>query len=148
MERYIESVDEDEWSLAFVDSIDDYYREMTDREKAKEPAAFDSNPKSPFIGKTPEECHQLLMKLKADTDSEIFTDYFAIMDERSAEDDTVLLACAARNPGGEHEVLAVETVRATFEASSIALTLYSTGHSSVGEDAERAADEEDNIYRG
>ena len=148
MARWIESVDEDDYELAFVDSINDYYRETTAREKAEEPIAFDTDPNSPFIEKTPEECHQLLLKLKADTESEIFTEYFAIVDERSLKDDTILLCCVSRDPGGENEVLAVPTVRATFQVASIALTLYHTGHSSVEEDADRAALEDDNVYRG
>lgn len=140
MARYIESIDQDDWELVFVDSIDDCYDEELD--------AFDSDPNSPFIGKTPEECHQLLLKLCADTQSDLMTSPFAIMDERSSQDDTVLLASAKRNLySEEHEVLGVRTVRATFQASATALMLYLTGHSSVDEDAERAALEDDNVYR-
>jgi hypothetical protein len=145
MDRFIEDngVDEDNWTFVFVDSIDDYY------DKASEtPIEDGSDPNSPFIGKTPQECHQLLLKLREDTESEIMTNFFAIMDERSIQDDTVLLVCAQRDLGGEHEVLAMPTIRATFQASGTALILYETGHSSVEEDAERAAREEDNVYRG
>jgi hypothetical protein len=145
MDRFIEDngVDEDNWTFVFVDSIDDYY------DKASEtPIEDGSDPNSPFIGKTPQECHQLLLKLREDTESEIMTNFFAIMDERSIQDDTVLLVCAQRDLGGEHEVLAMSTIRATFQASGTALILYETGHSSVEEDAERAAREEDNVYRG
>ncbi|EMD94359.1 hypothetical protein COCC4DRAFT_163157 [Bipolaris maydis ATCC 48331] len=145
MDRFIEDngVDADNWRLVFVDSIDDYY------DKASEaPMEHGSNPNSPFIGKTPQECHQLLLKLREDTGSKIMTDVFAIMDERSTQDDTVLLVCAERDLDGEHQVLAMPTVRATFQASGSALILYETGHSSVDEDAERAASEEDNVYRG
>jgi hypothetical protein len=145
MDRFIEynGVDEDNWTFVFVDSIDDYY------DKASEtPIEDGSDPNSPFIGKTPQECHQLLLKLREDTESEIMTNFFAIMDERSIQDDTVLLVCAQRDLGGEHEVLAMPTIRATFQASGTALILYETGHSSVEEDAERAAREEDNVYRG
>lgn len=126
-----------------MDSIDDYYDEPS--EVAGEDG---SSPNSPFIGKTPQECHQLLWKLRENTESEIFTDFFAIMDERSTQDNTVLLVCAERDLGGEKEVLAMPTVRATFKAAPTALMLYETGHSSVGEDAERAALEKDNVYRG
>lgn len=76
------------------------------------------------------------------------TDVFAIMDERSTQDNTVLLVCAERDLGGDNEVSALPTVRATFQASATALMLYETGHSSVGEDAECAAREKDNVYRG
>ena len=143
MDRFIEQngVDEDEWNLVFVDSIDNYYDEASET-----PVDNESSPNSPFIGKTPQECHQLLLKLLEDTKSEIMTDYFAIMDERSKEDNTVLLVCAERDL--ENEVLAWPTVRATFQASAVALMLYHSGHSSVGEDVERAQREHDNVYRG
>ena len=131
------------WRIVFVDSVDDYYDEASGV-----PGQDGSDPNSPFIGKTPQECHELLLKLREDTESEIFTDLFAIMDERSTEDNTVLLVCAERDSGGENEVLDLATVRATFKAAPTALMLYETGHSSVGEDAERAAREKDNVYRG
>lgn len=143
MDRFIEQkgVDDDEWNLVFVDSIDDYY------DKASEaPIEDESSPNSPFIGKTPRECHQLLLKLREDTESEIIADYFAIMDERSTQDDTVLLVCAERDL--ENEVLAWSTLRATFQASAVALMLCHSGHSSIGEDVERAQREYDNVYRG
>lgn len=145
MDRFIKKngVDEDNWNLVFVDSVDDYHDEASEA-----PREVESDPNSPFIRKTPQECHHLLLKLREDTESEIMTDYFAIMDERSTQDDTVLLVCAERDLGGENEVLALPTVRATFQASATALMLYETGHSSVGEDAERAAREKDNVYRG
>ncbi|KAJ5665143.1 uncharacterized protein N7477_007591 [Penicillium maclennaniae] len=143
MNRFIEQkgVDEDEWNLVFVNSIEDYY------DKAFEPPIEDdSSPDSPFIGKAPQECHQLLLKLLEDTGSEMMTDYFAIMDDGSTQDDTVLRVCAERDL--ENEVLAWPTVRTTFQASAVALMLYHSGYSSVGEDVERAQREDDNVYRG
>lgn len=106
----------------------------------------DCDPDSPFIGKTPDECYRLLIKLKEDTESEIQIYQFAIMDERSAQDDTVLLVCAQCDENEENETLA--TLRATFEVSVKALGVYMTGHSSVAEDAEHAAQEGDDVYRG
>ncbi|RWQ93635.1 hypothetical protein C8Q69DRAFT_474275 [Paecilomyces variotii] len=142
MDRFIEKndMDEDEWNLVFVDSIDDYYDEASEA-----PVEDGSSPDSPFIGKTPQECHQLLLKLVEDTESEIITEYFAIMDERSTKDDTVLLVCAERND--EEEVVAWPTVRATFEVTAVALKCYLSGHSSIEEDLERAQREHDNVYR-
>ncbi|PLN76084.1 hypothetical protein BDW42DRAFT_179455 [Aspergillus taichungensis] len=57
-----------------------------------------------------------------------------------------LLVCAVRDL--DSEILGWPTVRATFQASAIALMLYHSGHSSVGEDMELAELEPDNIYRG
>lgn len=143
MNRFIEKngVDEDEWNMVFVDCLDNYYDEVSEA-----PWEYDSDPDSPFINKTPEECHQLLVKLREDTESEIITDFFVIMDERSAQDNTVLLASAVRDL--EYEVQGVPTVRATFKTSALALILYCTGHSSVDEDRERAEKERDGVYRG
>jgi hypothetical protein len=70
------------------------------------------------------------------------------MDERSSQDDTVLLVCAETNSDEEDEDQALPTLRATFRASDTALILYHSGHSSVAEDAERAAREKDGVYRG
>ncbi|KAJ9205851.1 hypothetical protein DTO164E3_1104 [Paecilomyces variotii] len=142
MDRFIEKndMDEDEWNLVFVDSIDDYYDEASEA-----PVEDGSSPDSSFIGKTPQECHQLLLKLVEDTESEIITEYFAIMDERSTKDDTVLLVCAERND--EEEVVAWPTVRATFEVTAVALKCYLSGHSSIEKDLERAQREHDNVYR-
>ncbi|KAJ6111422.1 hypothetical protein N7523_007483 [Penicillium sp. IBT 18751x] len=143
MNRFIEenSIEKDQWNLVFVDSIDDYYNEASEV-----PVEDESSPDSPFIGKTPQECHQLLSKLVEDTESEIMTEYFAIMDDRSTKDDTVLLVCAERDD--EEEVVAWPTVRATFEVTAVSLKCYHSGHSSVGEDLERAEREHDNVYRG
>lgn len=142
MDRFVEKngLDKDHWNLVFVDSIDDYYNEASEAPVEKE-----SSPNCPFIGKTPRECYQLLSKLVEDTRSEILTEYFAIMDERSTKDDTVLLVCAERND--EDEVVAWPTVRAIFEVTAVSLKCYHSGHSSVGEDLELAEREHDNVYR-
>lgn len=143
MDRFIEQkgVDEDYWNLVLVDSIDDYYDEATES-----PVEEGGSPDSPFIGKTPQECYELLEKLVEDTESEIVTPYFAIMDERSTQDDTVLLVCAEMDL--DTDVLSFPTVRATFQATADALMLYHSGHSSVAEDVERAEREHDKVYRG
>jgi hypothetical protein len=70
------------------------------------------------------------------------------MDERSTQDDTVLLVCAEMSSDEENEDLPLPTLRATFRASGTAVMLYHSGHSSVAETAERAARERDGVYRG
>jgi hypothetical protein len=145
MDRFIEAndVDDDEWNVVFVDCVDNYYDE-----RSWAPVEDDSDPDSPFIGKTPQECHQLLMKLRKDTESEIDTNMFVIMDERSTKDDTVLLVTVERDDGGENEVLAMPTLRATFQVTNTTLALYAVGFSTVEEDEERAENEEDKVFRG
>lgn len=59
----------------------------------------------------------MLFKLVEDTESEIMNEYFAIMDERSTQDDTVLLVRAERDL--ENEILGWPTVCCTFEASAV-----------------------------
>jgi hypothetical protein len=136
-------VEKEHWNMVFIDSINTYYDKVS-----QTPIEHDSNPQSPYIGKTPEECHTILEKLCADSGSELLTYYFAIMDERSTQDGTVLLVCAETSSDEEDEDLALPTLRATFRASGTALMLYHSGHSSVEEDAERAACERDGVYRG
>lgn len=137
MNRFIEDndVDEDNWNFVFVDSIDEYYDEPS-----LVPVQGPSNPDSPFIGKSPQECHQLLAKLCADTESELLIHQFMIMDERSIQDDTVLLVSVDENSD-------TSSVRATFETSASALVCYLTGHSSPNTDAYHAV-ETDGVYRG
>lgn len=142
MDRLLqESGSEQDRSFVFVDCLDNYYDEASEV-----PTQSECDPESPFIGKTPEECYQLLEKLREDTESEISTYQFAIMDERSERDGTVLLVCYQCDLDGENEILA--TIRASFKASATALKLYLSGHSSVAEDADRAAQQSDKVYRG
>lgn len=137
MNRFIEDndMDDDDWNFVFVDSIDKKYDEPS-----LAPVEGPSDPNSPFIGKTPQECHELLLKLCEDTESELLHWYFMIMDERSMRDDTVLLVRA----GNDSEL---SSVRATFETSASALVCYLTGHSSPNTDVYHAA-ETGGIYRG
>ena len=128
--------EEDTWDFVFVDRIDHCYDQPSTY-----PVEAQSNPNSPFISKTPEECSQLLLKLCEDTDSEIIPHYCMIMDERSLQDDTVLLVSAGIEAP-------VETVRATFGASAQAIVLYLTGHRGIEEDIESAEQEEDGVYHG
>jgi hypothetical protein len=145
MTRFIEQndVEKEYWNMVFIDSSNTYYDKVS-----QAPIEHDSNPQSPYIGKTPEQCHAMLVKLCEDTAFELLTYYFAIMDEQSTQDDTVLLVCAEMSSDEENEDLALPTLRATFRASGTALMLYHSGHSSVEEDVERAERERDGVYRG
>jgi hypothetical protein len=145
MTRFIEQndVEKEYWNMVFIDSSNTYYDKVS-----QAPIEHDSNPQSPYIGKTPEQCHAMLVKLCEDTEFELLTYYFAIMDEQSTQDDTVLLVCAEMSSDEENEDLALPTLRATFRASGTALMLYHSGHSSVEEDVERAERERDGVYRG
>ena len=108
----------------FVDSMNKDYNEYPPEviEKA-------SSSTSPFIGKTPQECHALLKELHTTTKSEFDLDYFAIMDERSMYDDTVLIVDATSEYG---------SVRADFGMAIQAMLVWMVGRSSVEEDNELA----------
>ncbi|KAH0046411.1 hypothetical protein KCU78_g63, partial [Aureobasidium melanogenum] len=123
--------EEDTWDFVFVDSIDHCYNKPS-----AVPVKAPSNSDSPFISKTPHECAQLLLELRKDTDSEIIPHYSMIMDERSLQDDTVLLVTAGIDAP-------VYTVRATFGASAQAIVLYLAGHRGIEEDIESASQEDD-----
>ncbi|CAD0096260.1 unnamed protein product, partial [Aureobasidium vineae] len=128
--------EEETWDFVFVDNINHCY----DQPSAV-PVKTHSNPESPFVSKTPYECSQLLLKLREDTKSNIIPHYFMIMDQRSLQDDTVLLVTAGIDEP-------VYTVRASFGASAQAIVLYPTGHRGIEEDVESAAQEEDEVYHG
>jgi hypothetical protein len=133
-----QEVDKAAWNMMLVDAIDKGFSGI-----ATVPTENDSNPDSPFIGESPEECYQLLVKLRKDTKSEVDIERFVIMDERSTTDDTVLLVNTYLEE--DLKTWGIETLRASIESSGLALVLYETGHSSVGEDADRA---KDGVYRG
>ncbi|KAH0037863.1 hypothetical protein KCU78_g1593, partial [Aureobasidium melanogenum] len=145
MDRFIvdSGYEEDWWECVFVDSISHCYDEISET-----PVESDSDPNSPFIGKTPEECHRLLLKLREDTESEIPTDFFMIMDEKSIQDDTVLLVSVTGEEDEQTGIRDLLTLRATFEVSAKELMLYSIGHWTIEEDAERAVEQGDSVYRG
>ncbi|KAG9593868.1 hypothetical protein KCU77_g6339, partial [Aureobasidium melanogenum] len=138
LNRFIEhnDYDMDNWNFVFVDSLDECYTEPSFA-----PVKGPGNPNSPFIGKTPRECSRMLVKLCDDTGSDIIPLHFIIMDERSIQDDTVLLVTA------EYQDNPLSSVRATFEASASALDLYLTGHSDPEEHA-WYAEATDNVYCG
>jgi len=98
--------EEEDWNFMFVDNISQYYSTPS-----TVPVTAPSDPCSPFISKTPEECARLLLELREDTKSEIIPHHFMMMDERSQRDDMVLLVSA----GIEAPVY---TVRATSDASA------------------------------
>jgi len=88
---------------------------------------------SPFIGKTPEECFQLLRQLCYQTKSDVDYSLFVVMDEESITDDTVLLVQVDNDESPE-----ILVVRATFEVAHAALSLYLIGDTDVAEDQVRA----------
>ncbi|KAK4565369.1 hypothetical protein LTR86_003986 [Recurvomyces mirabilis] len=74
--------------LVFVDSLTKQYAEVSDH-GYNEP----SDSASPFKGKTPEECAALLQQLRRNG-ADINFQHFAVVDERSLQDETLWLVKA------------------------------------------------------
>lgn len=98
---------------------------------------------SPFEGKSPAECHQLLRKLRLGT-SDIDYTSFVIMDERSLADGTVTIVKAPEvSEEGEFQA-----VRASFEIVHWRLLGYMDGEFySIDEDLEAVKSTEDGVLR-
>ncbi|KAH0351988.1 hypothetical protein KCU81_g2116, partial [Aureobasidium melanogenum] len=135
--------EEEWWECVFVDDLTNYYDDIS-----SPPVESASNPHSPFINKRPQKCHNLLLKLREETESEITTEFFMIMDQRSMRDDTVLLVSVTGDRDEETGVREALTLRASFEVSARELMLYSIGHWTIEEDVERVLGQEDDVYRG
>jgi hypothetical protein len=130
--------------FTFVDSLSGIYTEET------EPGTMEdelnklcTSPDSPFKGKTPAECWQLLRQLRLGG-SDIDYTSFVIMDERSLVDDTVLLVNASEY-GRQGKV---RSLRASFEIVHWRLLGYMDGEFlSMDEDLEAVKMTEDGVLR-
>ena len=119
--------------FVFVDSMHKDYNQ-----EPPEPIEQASSSTSPFIGLTPPECYTLLKELHATTKSNFDLNRFGIMDDRSMEDDTVLIV----DPKTEYL-----SVRVEFALAMTAMFCWETGHSTVQEDIDTARETRDNVLR-
>ncbi|OQN97870.1 hypothetical protein B0A48_16181 [Cryoendolithus antarcticus] len=124
-------------NVVFVDSITATYTEESEIDECT-PSASDS----PFKGKSVHECYLLLRRLRQETESDIDPENFAILDEQSLQDDTVLLAQGPYDGGVE-----AVSVRVTMEMVNMELLCYITGDSSVQQGQEASAEAVDGVYR-
>jgi len=130
--------------FVFVDSLTQIYTDETEiGDMEDEQHRTITSPESPFKGKSPAECHQLLRQLRRN-ESDIDYCSFVVMDERSLTDDTVLLV----NAPGEGEEGDVQSVRVAFEIAHWRLSGYSMAMMDVGEDRVAAEGMEDGVLRG
>ena len=136
MDRFINSNDDENFFFVFVDSLSEYYNEVSES-----PVEQPSSTSSPFKGKTTHECYLLLQQLCESTESDIDYECFAIMDTRSIGDGTLLLAEGADESGK------AESVRVPFDHASRVLLNYRAGSASVSEHCEQAAKEADGVLR-
>ena len=131
--------------FVFIDSFSETYTEETEpgtmEDEQNKPV---TSPDSPFKGKSPAECHQLLRQLRIGKSDVDYTS-FVIMDERSLRDDTVLLVNALDEEGQGGEV---RSIRASFEVVHWRLLGYMDGEFySVEEDLEAVDRTEDGVLR-
>ena len=124
--------------LVFVDSVTKTYNDKLEIGMSRP-----SSTTSPFKGKTPQDCYQLLRQLCTETESDIDYTSFVIMDDRSIEDDTVLLVSAPREDW-QGEIL---SVRAAFEVAYHRFLGYDMGYMSIEEDQALAEEAHDGVLR-
>lgn len=93
-----------------------------------------------FRGSSPQECFLLLTKIRAETDSVIHPPIFAILDEQSLRDDTVVLVDMDDNER-------VKSARCEFEIACAKLNGYFVGDSDIDQDIEEAEEEGDGVLR-
>ncbi|KEQ68648.1 hypothetical protein M436DRAFT_76755 [Aureobasidium namibiae CBS 147.97] len=149
--------------FVFIDNMSTHYSNPSTF-----PVSADSNPCSPFMGKSPTEIWEMLVKLCKDTGSEIMVWYVIVLDERSERDGTVLLVTDVGDVGeedgggdgdgdgdgeeeGEEEDgggRRIQTVRATFEVAAEEVVLFHTGHRGIEEDQWKAEKDKDGVFRG
>ncbi|KAK5674379.1 hypothetical protein LTS10_012963 [Elasticomyces elasticus] len=115
---------------------------------------------SPFQNKSPHECAVLLRKLWQETGSDINFEYFVILDERSLEDNTVLMVeairadeydsddSAAAAAEGDPQALRIQTLRAEMGIVNSRFLFYLV-EIDMREDIERLEEEgvEDGVLR-
>lgn len=120
IKRNLRKSRQDELLVVLVDDL---------RKKYTEPSKLPRGPTlslTPFEGKDAKECLELLRKLVHNTGSEIDLDQFAVIDQRSVEDGSVLIAQA-------FESGRVETVRAILEETDRLLANLMVAGISIGE---------------
>jgi hypothetical protein len=104
----------------------------------------DNSTSAPFAGKTAYQCSMLLKQMcEEDSDNCFDGDIFAIIDEQSLKDGTLLLVEEPEEEdGGE-----ASSVRAVFEMTETQMALWMGGKTTIGEAIERAKETEDGILR-
>ena len=130
--------------FVFVDSLTQSYTDDTEiGDMEDEQNRTFTSPDSPFKGKSPEECYQLLRQLRCNG-SDVDYCSFVVMDERSLTDDTVLLV----NAPVEGEEGEVQSVRVAFQIAHWRLSGYSMAMMDMGEDRVVAEGTDDGVLRG
>lgn len=138
-DRFLQA-DQDAWgdsivgSAIFVDSVDTLYTEgHLIGNNISTPS------ESPFKGQKAKGCHALLKRLVENTGSPLNLHVFAVLDERSLKDDTILVV----------EVWESEFYGVRMEGSLAISRMfqYKIGDMGIDEDMEEAAETKDGVFR-
>lgn len=137
--------DPEHFFCVFVDSLQESYEEVSTI-----PTQNPSSLTTPFRDKTPQQCYELLVELVKHTESDVQYAYFAIVDERSLLDATIILACGRHFVEEEEyrEDDEVVFVRARIQDTNMRLLNYVAGKYDVWEDRDRAEQEPDQVLPG
>jgi hypothetical protein len=123
---------DNETFIVFIDSLSTLYPE------ASSLGNNTSSTSAPFANKTPYECSLLLKQMCEEDDENCFDgEIFAILDEQSLKDDTLLLVEEpAEEDGGE-----AHSVRAVYEMAESQMLLWVAGKTTISEAKERVQEE-------
>ena len=140
VQRPLLQADQDAWgdgeigSAIFVDSVDTLY---TEGHLIGNNTSTSSD--SAFIGQKAKGCHALLKRLVAKTSSPVNLRVYAILDERSLADDTILVIEVS-----EDEYFGV---RMECSLAISRMFQYPIGDMGIDEDMEEAAETADGVFR-
>jgi hypothetical protein len=123
-------------NIVFMDSLKATYIDEDVPELGNNSASLAT---SPFMSKNASECYDILEQLSQQEGSSINPEPFAILDERSMQDDTVLLCEVGED--------AIRSVRAAFAVTESRLLQYFSADAGVAQDQESAAGTEDGVLR-
>lgn len=110
-----------ELAIVIITDLSKTYTEIS-----KSPINATCSPAS-FQGRSAEGCFELLQEFARDTGSEIDVEIFAILDERSGEDDTVCIAKASKRTGE------IKTVRGALRQTDMSLVNLWVGNLNIEE---------------
>ena len=139
-DRFLQA-DQDAWgngeigSAIFVDSVDTLY---TEGHLIGNNTSTSSD--SAFIGQKAKGCHALLKRLAEQTGSPVNLRVYAVLDERSLVDDTILVV----EVSGDDEYFGV---RMECSLAISRMFQYEIGDMGIDEDMEEAAETADGVFR-
>jgi hypothetical protein len=127
---------DDDENIVFVDSIS---RAYTRNDTLGQNTPSSSSPTSPFRGRSPQECWSLLKQLCSETESIVHSHIFAVLDEESLRNDTLVLV--------EMDDDKAISARCEFKITCAKMNQYFIGDGDIEEDLEEASEEGNGVIR-